>query len=509
MARKRVKPSGPSTGTWSARPSSTHSASSTPGGRQSNPVMLAVEIGGVLTTLAFLAALVSPGAEPALFPGLVSLWLWLTVYFSNVAESLSEGRGKARAASLRASRTGVNGPQALRALAHRADRGGPLDRPRARRPRAGPRGRPGPVRRRGRRGRGPGERGGDHGRIGPCRPRVGRRPVGRDRRDDRARERGRGPDHGRPGPDLPRPDDRDGRGGRAAQDPERGRARGPALRPDRGLRGRGREPLPGLGLQRGLERAGRGGRPRRARRPLRLPGPDHDRGPPPCDRDRGHGPALPAERGRALGEGDRGRGGRERPPARQDRDDHARQPAGGRVRPRERPGARGPGRGVPPRLVSRTRPRRGARSSTSPGRAGPERPCPADAVFVPFSAQTRQSGVDCGGVRYRKGAPDTIVREVAAAGGTVPPDLEAKVNGIAAERRDAARGLEGRRDPRRGPPEGHPEAGHPRAVRGPPPDWDPDHDDHRGQPPHRGRDRGRGRGRRLPRRGEAGRQAPA
>jgi len=75
--------------------------------QKENPVMFTVEVGGGLTTLAFLAALVAPGAEPALFSGLVSLWLWLTVYFSNVAESLSEGRGKARAASLRASRTGV------------------------------------------------------------------------------------------------------------------------------------------------------------------------------------------------------------------------------------------------------------------------------------------------------------------------------------------------------------------------------------------------------------------
>ncbi|WP_440949766.1 potassium-transporting ATPase subunit KdpB [Methanosphaerula subterraneus] len=75
--------------------------------QKENPVMLAVEIGGILTTIAFFAALLSPGTEPPLFSGLISLWLWLTVYFSNVAESLSEGRGKARAASLRQSRTGV------------------------------------------------------------------------------------------------------------------------------------------------------------------------------------------------------------------------------------------------------------------------------------------------------------------------------------------------------------------------------------------------------------------
>ncbi|NLM82912.1 MAG: potassium-transporting ATPase subunit B, partial [Candidatus Methanoculleus thermohydrogenotrophicum] len=65
-----------------------------------NPVIFLVEVGGIITTL---IALTGGG----FFPGMVSLWLWLTVFFANFAESLSEGRGKARAASLRESRTAV------------------------------------------------------------------------------------------------------------------------------------------------------------------------------------------------------------------------------------------------------------------------------------------------------------------------------------------------------------------------------------------------------------------
>lgn len=72
-----------------------------------NPVMLLVEIGGILTTLIFLISFFSAPAESSFFTGFVSFWLWLTVLFSNFAESLSEGRGKARAASLRQSKTSV------------------------------------------------------------------------------------------------------------------------------------------------------------------------------------------------------------------------------------------------------------------------------------------------------------------------------------------------------------------------------------------------------------------
>ena len=72
-----------------------------------NPVMFTVEIGGILTTISFLISIFSSTSESPFFIGFVSLWLWLTVLFSNFAESLSEGRGKTRAASLRQSRTSV------------------------------------------------------------------------------------------------------------------------------------------------------------------------------------------------------------------------------------------------------------------------------------------------------------------------------------------------------------------------------------------------------------------
>jgi K+-transporting ATPase ATPase B chain len=63
-----------------------------------NPVMFVVEIGSVLTTVLFVR-------DPSLFAGSVAVWLWLTVVFANLAEAVAEGRGKAQAAALRATRT--------------------------------------------------------------------------------------------------------------------------------------------------------------------------------------------------------------------------------------------------------------------------------------------------------------------------------------------------------------------------------------------------------------------
>ena len=59
------------------------------------PVMLVVEIGAATTTV--LSVL-----EPSTMGWLVTVWLWLTVVFGTLAESVAEGRGKAQAASLRA-----------------------------------------------------------------------------------------------------------------------------------------------------------------------------------------------------------------------------------------------------------------------------------------------------------------------------------------------------------------------------------------------------------------------
>ncbi len=72
-----------------------------------NPVMLCVEIASVITLVTFILSLTGTNKEPAWFTGQVSVWLWLTVIFANFSEALAEGRGKARAASLRSSRTSV------------------------------------------------------------------------------------------------------------------------------------------------------------------------------------------------------------------------------------------------------------------------------------------------------------------------------------------------------------------------------------------------------------------
>ncbi len=72
-----------------------------------NPVMLSVEMGSVITTVNFVFNVVSGKGEPAWFTGFISVWLWLTVLFANFAESLAEGRGKARAESMRKTRTEI------------------------------------------------------------------------------------------------------------------------------------------------------------------------------------------------------------------------------------------------------------------------------------------------------------------------------------------------------------------------------------------------------------------
>jgi len=69
-----------------------------------NPVMFVVEVGSVLTTIIFFRDLGSSTANENVFAGLVSLWLWFTVLFANFAEAMAEGRGKAQAATLRKTR---------------------------------------------------------------------------------------------------------------------------------------------------------------------------------------------------------------------------------------------------------------------------------------------------------------------------------------------------------------------------------------------------------------------
>ncbi len=59
-----------------------------------NPVMFIVEIGSVYTTVLAIS-------HPTVFAWLITVWLWLTVIFANLAEAVAEGRGKAQADALR------------------------------------------------------------------------------------------------------------------------------------------------------------------------------------------------------------------------------------------------------------------------------------------------------------------------------------------------------------------------------------------------------------------------
>lgn len=71
-----------------------------------NPVMFVVEVGSLFTTVLALRAL-GQGDDSAGFALGVSVWLWFTVLFANFAEAMAEGRGKAQAESLRAARKDV------------------------------------------------------------------------------------------------------------------------------------------------------------------------------------------------------------------------------------------------------------------------------------------------------------------------------------------------------------------------------------------------------------------
>ncbi len=69
-----------------------------------NPVMFVVEIVATLTTVLFVRDLLA-GAGGLGFSFQINLWLWFTVLFANFAEAVAEGRGKAQAASLRKTKT--------------------------------------------------------------------------------------------------------------------------------------------------------------------------------------------------------------------------------------------------------------------------------------------------------------------------------------------------------------------------------------------------------------------
>ena len=70
-----------------------------------NPVMFVVEIGSILTTILIIRDVTVGHTANLLFTGQVAFWLWFTVIFANFAEAMAEGRGKAQADTLRKAKT--------------------------------------------------------------------------------------------------------------------------------------------------------------------------------------------------------------------------------------------------------------------------------------------------------------------------------------------------------------------------------------------------------------------
>ena len=89
-----------------------------------SPVMFVVEVGSAFSTLLFVQAMLGTGDAPAGFIGAVSLWLWFTVLFANFAEAMAEGRGKAQADTLRKARKDVLAKRFLDAASASPYRGG-------------------------------------------------------------------------------------------------------------------------------------------------------------------------------------------------------------------------------------------------------------------------------------------------------------------------------------------------------------------------------------------------
>jgi len=72
-----------------------------------SPVMFVVYVGSIVTTLLYVQALTGEGEAPAGFILAAAVWLWFTVLFANFAEAVAEGRSKAQAASLRGLKTSI------------------------------------------------------------------------------------------------------------------------------------------------------------------------------------------------------------------------------------------------------------------------------------------------------------------------------------------------------------------------------------------------------------------
>ena len=158
----------------------------------------------------------------------------------------------------------------------------------------------------------------------------------------------------------------------------------------------------------------------------------------------------------------------------------------------------GPTRRNSPRW--RTRRRRAAPSSCSRRR---RTACAAarwpglEATFVPFTAQTRMSGVDIGDRRIRKGAVDSVLAYVQGASETTVRDIRAAADRISKSGGTPLAVADGHRLLGVSPPEGRGEGRHPRPLRRTAPHGHPHRDDHRRQPADGGGHRRRERRRRL------------
>ena len=466
-----------------------------------NPVIFIVEIGSVITTAIFFRDLFASGeSEPLWFTGTIAFWLWLTVLFANFAEAIAEGRGKAQANALRATRTTTiafrrsdtgrpRGSSGARAPArrHRRRRGGP-DHSR---------------RRRDHRGRRLGRRVRHHRRVRSGHPRGRRRPLGRHRRHAAALRPAR--DRGHPG------------AGQSFLD------RMIAL-----VEGAERRKTPNeialnillagltitflaatVTLRPFAIYAGTAALPDRPHRPPRRPHPDDHRRAALGDRHRRHGPARPAQRPRDVGPRRRGLGRRRRAAPRQDGNDHARQPPGRRVPARQR------------RRRARPRPGRAARIARRRDARGPlDRRSRQGAVRAPRAGARRAPvhpvlGLDAHERRRprrpqppqgrrRRGQALRRGERRTGAGRARHPRARRRAVG-----RNAPRRRPGQLGARRRAPEGHRQGRHERALRRASQHGHPHGDDHRRQPGDRRRHR-RGVGRRrLPRRGDARAQARA
>ncbi|MDQ7833198.1 MAG: potassium-transporting ATPase subunit KdpB [Desulfovibrionaceae bacterium] len=78
-----------------------------PATQAKNPVMFTVYVGSILTSTLAVQAVSGHGEAPFGFVAAIAVWLWATVLFANFAEAMAEGRGKAQAAALRGLRTNV------------------------------------------------------------------------------------------------------------------------------------------------------------------------------------------------------------------------------------------------------------------------------------------------------------------------------------------------------------------------------------------------------------------